>query len=171
MSKSNLYAKITALQTSAASDEAASLLSINRSKLSDPEYKECLGNQHFYAKEYQKATPLYEEAMESSPGYDCARYHYLLGAQAELAGQLTVAFERFQAAIEIEPSFVDSYIELGGLLCKVEDFEGAYQCYTDAIKIDPADPGIRHNLIQVLQQLVKKDPEKYSQPLKDAQSR
>ncbi len=170
MSKSNLYEKITALQTSGATNEAASLLSTRRSQLSEPEYKECLGNQHFYAKEYQQATPLYEEAMESSPEYDCARYHYLLGAQAELAGKLTDAFDRFQAAIDIEPSFVDSYIELGGLLCKVEDFEGAYQCYSDAIKVDPADPGIRQNLIVVLTQLDKKDPAKYSQLLKDAQA-
>lgn len=170
MSKSYLYEKITALLTSGATTEAASLLGTSRLSLSQQEYKECLGNQHFYAKEYQQATPLYEEAMESSPEYDCARYHYLLGAQAELAGQLTDAFERFQAAIEIEPSFVDSYIELGGLLCKVEDYEGAYQCYTDAIKIDPADLGIRQNLVVVLTQLAKKDPAKYAQPLKDAQS-
>ncbi|MBX9622365.1 MAG: tetratricopeptide repeat protein [Gemmataceae bacterium] len=170
MIKSDLYAKITALLASGARNEAELLIGTNRAALSEPEYKECLGNLHFYAKNYQKATMLYEAAMESWPEYDCARYHYLLGVQAEQAGQLSNAFERYQAAIGIEPGFVDAYIELGGLLCKVGDFEGAFQCYTDAIGIDPADLAIRHNLLQVLSQLAQKDPATYSQPLKDAQA-
>ena len=170
MKKSDIYATITSLLTSGAISEAKSLISINRNTLSDPEYKECLGNLHFYSKETQEAIPFYEVAMESSPEYDCARYHYLLGVQAERSGQLTNAFRRYQAAIEIEPEFVDSYIELGGLLCKVEDFEGAFQCYTDAIGIDPTDFGIRHNFVQVLSHLSHKDPVTYSQALKDAQA-
>ncbi len=93
MSKSDLYATITALLTSGARNEAELLINTSRPALSEPEYKECLGNLHFYSKEYQKATPLYEAAMESSPDYDCARYHYLLGVQAEQAGQLSNAFQ------------------------------------------------------------------------------
>lgn len=170
MSKSDVYMKITALLTSGAKQEAETLINTCRGTLSDSEYKECLGNLHFYSKEYQEAIPLYEAAMESSPEYDCARYHYLLGTQAEQAGRLSDAFKRYQAAIGIEPNFVDSYVELGGLLCKVEDFEGALQCYTDAIVIDPTDLAIRHNLVQVLSQLIQKDPATYSQPLKEAQA-
>jgi tetratricopeptide (TPR) repeat protein len=170
MTKSNLYLRITALLASGARKEAESLIDSDRAALSNSEYNECLGNLHFYNKEYQQAIPLYETAMKSSQEYDCARYHYLLGVQAEQANQLTKAFQRYQAAIEIEPSFVDSYIELGGLLSKVEDFEGAFQCFTDASLIDPKDVAIRHNLVQVLTKLAQKDAAKYSQPLKDAQA-
>jgi tetratricopeptide (TPR) repeat protein len=162
--------RITSLLASGARAEAESLVGSIQATMSDPEYKECLGNLHYYDKEFQKAIPFYEAAMESSQEYDCARYHYLLGVQAEQAGQLSNAFQRYQAAIGIEPTFVDSYIELGGLLYKIADFEGAFQCYTDAIKLDPADLSIRHNLIQVLSQLVQNDPTTYSQLLTDAQA-
>jgi tetratricopeptide (TPR) repeat protein len=168
--KSNLYLKITSLFATGARGEAESLLGSGRAALRYPECQECLGNLHFYNKEYQQAIPYFEAAMESEPDYDCARYHYLLGLQAEQAGQLTEAFERYQAAIEIEPSFVDSYVELGGLLCKVQDFEGALRCYTDASRIDPEDLAVRHNLVQVLSELAKKNPAAYSQALGEARA-
>jgi len=138
--------------------------------LNAAELLECFGNLHFYNKEYQKAIPFFERAMQTSQEYDCARYHYLLGVNAEKTGRLTDAFKRYQAAIEIESNFVDPYVELGGLLFKIEDFEGTLQCYTDAIAIDPNDLPIRHNLIQVLLQLSLKDSAMYSQLLYDAQA-
>lgn len=170
MNKSDIYARITSLLSSGARHEGEQLIGSSRGTLSPPEYMECLGNLHFYSKAYQSAVESYEAAMESSPEYDCARYHYLLGVQAERSGQLSNAFQRYQAAIEIEQGFVDAYVELGGLLCKVEDFEGAFQCYTDAIRIDPADLAIRHNLVEVLLRLVQKDPAAYSQTLEDAET-
>lgn len=168
MNKSDLYAKITALFSSGAMNDAKALINSNQAALSYSEYNECLGNMHFYAKEHQKAVAFYETAMMSSAEYDCARYHYLLGVKAECAGNLTDAFERYQAAIGIEPGFVDAYVELGGLLCKVRDFGGALQCYTDAIQINPSDLALYHNLSQVLSMLAQKNPAKYSQPFEDA---
>lgn len=170
MNKTILYLQITRLFASGAIADAELLMNSERRRLTDEEYEECLGNRLFYDKEYQKAIPHYETAMLSSKDYDCARYHYLLGAKAEQNGNLPDAFTRYQAAIEAEPSFVDSYVELGALLCKVRDFKGAWQCYTDAIAIDPKDLGIRHNLVQVLLQLAREAPDAYSQALKNAQA-
>jgi tetratricopeptide (TPR) repeat protein len=169
INKSELYTRITAALTSADLQAAEQLIKANRDQLSDQEHDECVGNVHFYAKRYQEAVLCYEAAIESSPDYDCARYHYLLGVQAERAGEIVNAFQRYQAAIEIEPTFVDAYIELGGLCGKIEDFEGAYQCYTDAAKLDPKDIAIRYNLVRVLSELVKKAPAIYACALRDAQ--
>lgn len=169
MVKSDMYIQVTALLASGARQDAELLLKTHRNMLSDAEYKECLGNLHFYRKEYDKAISFYESATESSEEYHCARFHYLAGVQAEQAGRLSDAFKYYQAAIGIEPTFVDSYVELGGLLGKVGDFEGALQCYSDAIAIDSTDLGLRHNLVEVLSQLAKKNPSAYSQPLNEAQ--
>ncbi len=168
MRKSNDYLRITGLLIAGAKEEAQSLIESLRCTMNELEYQECLGNIHFYSEEYQQAIPFYEAAIQSPGEYDCARYHYLIGIQAEQAGKLSDAFQRYQAAIEIEPEFVDAYIELGGLLCKVEDFEGALQCYNDAIVVDPSDASIRHNLVEVLSKLAEKDSARYSELLRNA---
>jgi tetratricopeptide (TPR) repeat protein len=170
MSKSENYFQITKLLAAGDRDAAELILNRNREQLSYSEYQECLGNRHFYAKQFQEAIPYYETALSSSSEYDCARYHYLLGIQAERSGNLTESFKRYQAAIEIEPSFVDAYIELGGLLAKVEDFEGSLQCYADALRLDTLDLAIHLNLVQVLKKLAQRDADNYSEKLQHAQA-
>lgn len=78
----------------------------------------------------------------------------MVGTQAEKSGNFVQAFERYQAAIEAEPTFLDAYVELGGLLTKVDDLEGALRCYRDALAIEPDDPTNHHNVIAVLDRLV-----------------
>jgi tetratricopeptide (TPR) repeat protein len=126
---------------------------------------ECLGNFLFYKRELQNSVEKYEKAISIDPGYMISRYQYLVGTQDEKRGDLVAAFKRYQAAIDIEPSFVDAYIELGGLLVKVEDFEGAAQCYRDALKISPDDIMIYFNLKSVLKKLVNDAPDKYREEL------
>jgi len=168
MIKSNTYNSITSRLAVDAGADMEQLIIDSRDALGELEYIECMGNLHYYRKEYQKAALLYEQAMKRSPDYDCARYHYIVGLQDESVGALTDAFDRYQAAIEIEPEFIDTYIELGALLCKVGDYKGAYQCYTDAILLDPKSMAIRHNQLQVLLCLSKKDPGAYSEAFKIA---
>jgi tetratricopeptide (TPR) repeat protein len=158
--KSAAYSQITALLAGGQFERGRAALEGARSVLSAAEYNECLGNAHFYSRDYQQSIPYYEAAMEDV-GHDCARYHYLIGVQAERKGSLADAFRRYQAAIEIEPSFPDSYVELGGLLCKVDDYEGALQCFQDALALAPNDTAIHHNLIQVLRVLAQRDPVAY----------
>lgn len=159
--KSSVYHRITQLLVEGKQGEAVTTLEANKATMSPQEYRECRGNAHFYRKEYQESIPHYEWAMQSSADYDCARYHYLLGVQAERNGQLTEAFKRFEAAVGIESEFVDTYIELGALLVKIGDLEGALGCYTDAVDLDPKDIGIKLNRAQILSQLARKDPDTY----------
>jgi len=123
---------------------------------------ECIGNMHFYKRELQKAVEAYERAITIQPDYGIARYQYLVGTQDEKKNDLVAAFKRYQSAIGIEPTFVDAYFELGGLLVKVGDFEGAAQCYRDAVKLAPNDLSAHHNLSSVLAKLAATGPEKHA---------
>jgi tetratricopeptide (TPR) repeat protein len=123
---------------------------------------ECIGNMHFYKRELQKAAEIYEAAITIQPDFGIARYQYLVGTQDEKRNDLVAAFKRYQLAIDIEPTFIDAYFELGGLLVKVGDFEGAAQCYRDAVKLAPTDLAAYHNLSSVLVKLADTAPDKYA---------
>jgi len=140
---------------------AQSLLDNAPKKLARPVRLECEGNTHFYLREFQKAADLYEAAMSFDSEYDVARYHYLVGLQEEKSNQLVEAFKRYQAAIEIEPTFIDTYLQLGQLLYKVEDYDGSLQCFQDALNLAPREAGVYHNIIEVVKALAAKDPDKY----------
>jgi tetratricopeptide (TPR) repeat protein len=129
---------------------------------------ECWGTLHFYKGEFQKAIHVYESAISLDPAYVIARYQYLVGVQLERAKDFVNAFKRYQAAIEAEPSFVDAYVELGGLLVKVGDLAGALQCYRDAVRLDPSDIANHHNLKAVLGRLVEAEPDRYKADLEAA---
>jgi tetratricopeptide (TPR) repeat protein len=120
---------------------------------------ECLGNLHFYKRELQEAINKYESSILIDPEYLIARYQYLVGVQEEKKDDFVSAFKRYQAAIEIEPTFIDAYVELGALLIKVGDFKGAAQCYRDALRLAPADITNVHNLKSVLLKLLSTDPD------------
>jgi tetratricopeptide (TPR) repeat protein len=126
---------------------------------------ECVGNMHFYKRELQLAIEKYEAAIAIDAEYMISRYQYLVGTQDEKRGDFVAAFRRYQAAIDIEPSFVDAYVELGGLLGKSGDLKGAAQCYRDAIKLLPNELFLYHNLKSVLEKLKHKAPDEYSTEL------
>jgi tetratricopeptide (TPR) repeat protein len=133
MVKNDEYVRITGLLSAGQIQEGAEAIERAKSALPLPVLLECVGNLYFYKRELQQAISKYEEAMRADPDYDSARYHYLIAVQKEREGDLVEAFKRYQSAIEIEPTFVDAYVELGGLLIKVDDLDGALTCYTDAL--------------------------------------
>ncbi|MBU6960352.1 tetratricopeptide repeat protein [Pseudomonas sp. CVAP len=114
---------------------------------------ECLGNISFYRRDIAEAVRFYEAANSLSPDYVIPRYFYLAGVRGEREGEFVRAFKYYQAAIEAEPSFVDPYVELGALLVKVGDFEGALKCYEDAVNLAPEELLIHENLKSVLVKL------------------
>ena len=160
--KSDLYRRITEMATSGQYEDAEALLVSVAETLPTSERLECQGNLFFYRQRHQDAISCFESAMLNHSDYDCARYHYLLGTQAEQKGNLVEAFKRIQAAIEIEPHFVDSYTHLGGLLFHIGELEGSLQCYIDAIRFAPTDLANYHNLVAVLDRLVVLDSIQYA---------
>jgi tetratricopeptide (TPR) repeat protein len=127
---------------------------------------ECLGNISFYQRDIGQAIKFYETATLLSPEHVIARYLYLAGVKNEREKNFVDAFKYYQAAIEAEPSFVDSYIELGGLLMKVGDFNGALTCYEDSVRLDHQEPANHENLKAVLTKLNQDQPGYYEERLR-----
>ena len=131
---------------------------------------ECLGNISFYQRNIGEAIKFYEAATLLSPEHVIPRYLYLAGVKNEREKNFVEAFKFYQAAIEAEPSFVDSYVELGGLLMKVGDFEGAMKCYEDALKLDSENPSNHENLKIVLTKLDQNKPGFYEKKIQAAKN-
>jgi tetratricopeptide (TPR) repeat protein len=156
---------ITRCFRSGNAEAAVRLFEMHRGKLSEAARLEYLGNLHFYQRHLQEAIDNYEAAIALEPDHFISRYQYLIGTQAEKNGDLTLAFQRYQNAIEIEPEFVDAYVELGGLLAKVGDLEGAAQAYRDALRLVPHELANANNLRAILMKLSSADPDKYQNEL------
>lgn len=116
---------------------------------------ECEGNAYFYRRMFDDAASCYEEAISLAPGRIIARYQYLAGIQQEQQGNFEEALRRYGAAIDAEGTFVDAYVELGGLLAKLRHLQGAARCYRDAIHLEPDNIDICFNLMTVLGELAK----------------
>ena len=167
---SDLLAEMASLLSGGRFDEAKRLFSANERQLPEAMRSEGLGDQAFYQRDLQAAVNHYEAAIRLKPDRVIARYQYLVGTQAERSGDLVSAFKRYQAAIDAEPGFLDAYIELGGLLVKVGDFEGAAQCYRDAARLAPTDAHVLFNLKAVLSRLAGQNKERYGLELKEAEA-
>lgn len=107
---------------------------------------ECQGNAEFYKKNYQDAFALYGQANAIDSSYRIARDCYLQASNFFAQGDLVQAFEYYQESIDIEPDFVDAYIDLGALMADIGEFSSARKCYEDALTIDPNDTNIRKSL-------------------------
>lgn len=166
--KGRHYRRITDLLVKGQFCQAIAVIEGARQILPLPVYLECQGNIHFYQRDFQQAITKYEEAMQVDAEHDVARYHYLIGIRKERNGKFAEAFDRYEAAIAIEPTFVDTYVELGGLLAKVNDLEGALKCYTDALELDSGDLRIFSNRADVLKCLCGFDSMRYAEEYRDA---
>lgn len=151
-------------------NQGAQLLEENALHLPEAVRLECQGTLHFYRGELQEAVRCYEAAIALVPERVIARYQYLVGVHEERAGDIVDAFKRYQAAIEADRGFVDAYVDLGSLLVKVNDLEGAATCYRDALKLEPLEPVNHQNLLAVLGRLAQQDPARYGAELKAAEA-
>ncbi|MEN6450888.1 MAG: tetratricopeptide repeat protein [Thermoguttaceae bacterium] len=161
MHKLEQYVQINTLLTAGKISEAREAIEKARDVLPPGLLLECFGDLCFYRREFQEAIDKYEEAITTDSSCHPARYQYLVGVQNEREGNYVDAFNRYQDAIETEPTFVDAYVELGGLLAKAGDIEGALTCYTDAVRLDPGDLRNFWNRAQVLKRLCETDAARY----------
>lgn len=149
-------------------EEAISFFKQKSDELPELFRLECLGNISFYQRDIREAIKFYEAVTLLAPEHVIPRYLYLAGVKNEGEGNFVDAFKYYQAAIEAEPSFVDSYVELGGLLMKVGDFEGALRCYEDAVHLDSEESSNHENLKTVLVKLDQNNPGLYEEKLRAA---
>jgi tetratricopeptide (TPR) repeat protein len=151
-------------------EEGIAFFKQKSNELPEPFRLECLGNISFYQRNISEAIKFYETATLLSPKHVIPRYLYLAGVKNEREKNFVDAFKYYQAAIEAEPSFVDPYVELGGLLMKVEDFEGALRCYEDAVRLDSEEPSNHENLKTVLTKLDQNQLGYYEEKLQAAKA-
>ncbi|MFI8126814.1 tetratricopeptide repeat protein, partial [Acinetobacter sp. ABJ-A23_2] len=114
---------------------------------------EILGNYYFYKRDFNNAIHFFKKVLKSDPNAKLSRYHYLSGIGYERLKKYDDAFAHYVESIDIDPIFVDPYIDLGGMLGKLHEYEKAAKCYRDAIKITPNDITLYLNLKMVLQKM------------------
>jgi TolA-binding protein len=68
---------------------------------------------------------------------DSAACHTALGVSLKKLGKLTQAKSEFRRATEVEPSFADSYYELGAMLDSDKDYSGALQAFERYVDLKP----------------------------------
>ncbi len=162
-SKSQLYLHITDLFRRGEFAAGQSELQSAADSLSQAERLECLGNFHFYRHEQQAAVDQFSAIFKQFPEHYSARYHYIVATRLERSGEFAEAFDHYRTAIEVEPTFVDAYIELGALLYKQSDLVGSARCFEHAVEFDPRDLRIYANLRIIYRQLAEHDPATYGQ--------
>jgi len=155
MDRSKDWSAIIEMQRAGRFTEAQALLEREGVALSEAERLECLGNQFFSARKLQDAIDHYERAITLEPEHTIARYQYLVGVQEAKSKNYKEAFHRFVAAIEAEPTFVDSYVELGAMLLGIGDAKGALRCFEDALRNEPNELGHYYNCVAACMELAK----------------
>lgn len=128
---------------------------------------EARGDALYYAGEMQAAIDLYETVIKKNPEKILPRYQLLAGLQDEGNKRLTDAFDRYQAAIEAEPEFVDAYLRMGELLLKVEDLDGALHCFKDAARLTPGESEVQQKVLLTVRRMAEADPGTYAGLLRE----
>ena len=112
--------------------------------------REFLANQKFedglkcyYAKDYDGAIRLYNEALDLNPNWDFA-YNNLAMAYNDL-GQYERAIADYDKAIELNPNDADFYFNRGGTYKNLKQFDRAIQDYNQALKLNPNDADTYNN--------------------------
>lgn len=159
--KSTEFLAVSTLLAQGKIDDATQLIRQLRDKLSGAEFFECEANLLFHKGLLQQSMNAYRALMNRHPDSQPARYYYLVGVQMEQRGDYEGAFRYYRSAIEAEPSFADSYLEIAGLLAKIRDYVGAARTLEQAIEFDSNDLRIYANLKTLYSTLVNSDPETY----------
>jgi len=94
-----------------------------------------VGNQFLELQQYDNALNWYQRAEKFDPGNGIPWYH--IGVILEELDELEAAQSAYEQAINLSPSYVDSYYALGDIaLNKNEDYENAIYYYLQAANID-----------------------------------
>ena len=94
--------------------------------------------------------------------------HNLVGASEMALGDPKAAASSYARAIEVDPDFIDSYINLASLYNKLGMSDEALSVYKFALKVDNTEPAIYYNLGNLLldKKMYKLSQESYSEAIK-----
>ncbi len=149
--------KVTKEYKSGNFEKGDSILANNSERLSEAIASECRGNKYFYLEEHQKAINEFEKGIRYDPEHKSSRHYYLVGTIEEKYGDLSSAFIRYQDAIELDQSFADAYVAIGGILFHIGEYDGAVKALEDARELEPFNLVILDNLRLTLDKLISKE--------------
>lgn len=116
------------------------------------------GNKLYHEKQYDKALPAYQKAVEQNPQSSTARYN--LANTKFRAGNIPEAQKSYDELIEKtnDKNYkVKGYYNKGVTLTKESKLLESIEAYKNAIKLDPTDEDTRFNLQKALTELKKQN--------------
>ncbi len=90
-------------------------------------------NKYLEHHHHQLAQIIYEAILEWDDNQP--EVYYNLGHAVAMQGNLDAAIDYWQVVIEIQPDFVDAYLNQAYIWQKLENFEDAISCYENSLKI------------------------------------
>ena len=114
------------------------------------------GNKQYQQRQYEKALPAYQKAIEQNPNSAIARYN--LANARYRGGNLEEAEKSFDELIEktAEKTYKEKgFYNKGVTLTKQKKLLESIEAYKNALKINPADEDARFNLQKALTELKK----------------
>ena len=128
-------------------------------KINDVHFEYSMGN---FAEAFSKGVML-QEKFPNNP-----TLHNLVGASEMALGDPKAAASSYARAIEVDPDFIDSYINLASLYNKLGMSDEALSVYKLALKVDNTEPAIYYNLGNLLldKKMYKLSQESYSEAIK-----
>ena len=102
------------------------------------------GIEAYRAGNYKRALELFTQAQRLDPGG--SKPHYYIGGALEKLDEPDSAMVEYQAAIRIEPKYVDALVGLGKLLRKKGKLEEGTAKLQEAVKNNPKDPAALYAL-------------------------
>lgn len=103
-----------------------------------------LGLTYFELGNWERAEPLYREAIRQEPRLPLA--HYNLGVLLQQKREFPAARRAFEAALVHQPRFPEALNNLGNVMIECQDEVGAEQCYRQAITLHAGFPYAHHGL-------------------------
>jgi Ca-activated chloride channel homolog len=126
------------------------------------------GNEAYRAKEYDKASEFYRNALDQSPGNIVA--HFNLGSTLFRDNQGTKAIEQFEAVVKGSTATTtrsDAFYNKGVVLTSQKKLPESIAAYKDALRLNPSDSLARQNLQRALnEQKKQQDQNKQKQQQK-----
>ena len=103
-----------------------------------------LGLTHFELGQWERAEPLYRDAIRLEPRLPLA--HYNLGVLLQQKREFPAARRAFEAALVHQPRFPEALNNLGNVLIECQDLPGAEQCYRQALALQAGFAYAHHGL-------------------------
>ena len=117
---------------------------VRQSDRRNPQLLLQLGLTHFELGQWERAEPLYREAIRLEPRLPLA--HYNLGVLLQKKREFPAARRAFEAALVHQSRFPEALNNLGNVLIECHDLPGAEHCYRQAIALRAGFSCAHHGL-------------------------